>query len=85
MASVIESPSTLSAATRTTGTALPWRGAERGASRGAPSGPQAGRSTAMPIAGLYQTGSTTHPGGSIPADRGGMRAVMLKDFGKKSG
>jgi phytoene dehydrogenase-like protein len=37
----------------------------------------------MPIAGLYQTGSTTHPGGSISAGPGRNAAmVMLKDFGK---
>ncbi len=36
----------------------------------------------MPIAGLYQTGSTTHPGGSISAGPGrNAAAVMLKDFG----
>jgi hypothetical protein len=37
----------------------------------------------MPIAGLYQTGSTTHPGGSISAGPGrNAAAVMLKDFGR---
>ena len=37
----------------------------------------------MPIPGLYQTGSTTHPGGSISAGPGrNAAAVMLKDFGK---
>jgi hypothetical protein len=36
----------------------------------------------MPIAGLYQTGSTTHPGGSISGGPGRNAAtVMLKDFG----
>ena len=36
----------------------------------------------MPIAGLYQTGSTTHPGGSISAGPGrNAAAVLLKDFG----
>jgi phytoene dehydrogenase-like protein len=36
----------------------------------------------MPIAGLYQTGSTTHPGGSISAGPGrNAAAVMLKDLG----
>ena len=36
----------------------------------------------MPIAGLYQTGSTTHPGGSISGGPGrNAAAVMLKDFG----
>src|SRR5262249_50255363 len=37
----------------------------------------------MPIPGLYQTGSTTHPGGSISGGPGrNAAAVMLKDFGK---
>jgi phytoene dehydrogenase-like protein len=37
----------------------------------------------MPIAGLYQTGSTTHPGGSISAGPGrNAAAVMLRDLGK---
>ena len=37
----------------------------------------------MPIKGLYQTGSTTHPGGSISGGPGrNAAAVMLKDFGK---
>jgi hypothetical protein len=36
----------------------------------------------MPIAGLYQTGSTTHPGGSISGGPGrNAAAVMLTDFG----
>jgi phytoene dehydrogenase-like protein len=36
----------------------------------------------MPIAGLYQTGSTTHPGGSISGGPGrNAAAVMLKDLG----
>jgi hypothetical protein len=36
----------------------------------------------MPIAGLYQTGSTTHPGGSISAGPGrNAAAVMLQDLG----
>jgi phytoene dehydrogenase-like protein len=36
----------------------------------------------MPIPGLYQTGSTTHPGGSISGGPGrNAAAVMLKDFG----
>jgi hypothetical protein len=35
------------------------------------------------IAGLYQTGSTTHPGGSISGGPGrNAAAVMLKDFGR---
>jgi phytoene dehydrogenase-like protein len=37
----------------------------------------------MPIAGLYQTGATTHPGGSISGGPGrNAAAVMLKDFGR---
>jgi phytoene dehydrogenase-like protein len=36
----------------------------------------------MPIPGLYQTGSTTHPGGSVTGAPGRNAAiVMLKDFG----
>jgi phytoene dehydrogenase-like protein len=36
----------------------------------------------MPIAGLYQTGATTHPGGSVSGAPGRNAAmVMLKDFG----
>jgi phytoene dehydrogenase-like protein len=36
----------------------------------------------MPIKGLYQTGSTTHPGGSVSGAPGRNAAiVMLKDFG----
>ena len=39
----------------------------------------------MPIAGLYQTGSTTYPGGSISGGPGRNAAtVMLKDFGRSS-
>jgi phytoene dehydrogenase-like protein len=35
-----------------------------------------------PIEGLYQTGATTHPGGSVSAGPGRNAAmVMLKDFG----
>ncbi|MBZ5700872.1 MAG: NAD(P)/FAD-dependent oxidoreductase [Acidobacteriia bacterium] len=37
----------------------------------------------MPIAGLYQTGATTHPGGSISGGPGrNVATVMLKDFGR---
>jgi phytoene dehydrogenase-like protein len=40
----------------------------------------------MPIAGLYQTGSTTHPGGSISGGPGrNAAAVMLEDFGRTLG
>jgi phytoene dehydrogenase-like protein len=36
----------------------------------------------LPIVGLYQTGSTTHPGASVSAGPGrNAAAVMLKDFG----
>jgi len=36
----------------------------------------------MPIPGLYQTGATTHPGGSVTGGPGRNCAmVMLKDFG----
>ena len=36
----------------------------------------------MPIAGLYQTGATTHPGGSITGAPGRNAAViMLEDLG----
>jgi phytoene dehydrogenase-like protein len=36
----------------------------------------------MPISGLYQTGATTHPGGSVTGAPGrNAAAVMLKDFG----
>jgi phytoene dehydrogenase-like protein len=37
----------------------------------------------MPIPGLYQTGATTHPGGSVSGGPGRNAAtVMLKDFGR---
>jgi phytoene dehydrogenase-like protein len=36
----------------------------------------------MPVPGLYQTGATTHPGGSVTGAPGRNAAVvMLKDFG----
>jgi phytoene dehydrogenase-like protein len=36
----------------------------------------------MPIAGLYQTGATTYPGGSVSAAPGrNAAAVMLEDLG----
>jgi phytoene dehydrogenase-like protein len=36
----------------------------------------------MPIPGLYQTGGTTHPGGSVTGGPGRNAAiVMLTDFG----
>ena len=60
---------------------MPWRRAERGAVREHAAGPRLGLAPdADP--GLYQTGSTTHPGGSISAGPGrNAAAVMLKDFG----
>jgi len=40
----------------------------------------------LPIAGLYQTGATTHPGGSVSAGPGRNAAlVMLKDLGSDLG
>jgi phytoene dehydrogenase-like protein len=37
----------------------------------------------MPIPGLYQTGGTTHPGGSVTGGPGRNAAVvMLEDFGQ---
>lgn len=64
-----------------------WRGschggaqlaAQSGALRPAPGWVQ----HRMPIAGLYQTGVTTHPGGSVTGAPGRNAAmVMLKDFG----
>jgi phytoene dehydrogenase-like protein len=36
----------------------------------------------MPIPGLYQTGATTHPGGSVSAAPGrNTAAVLLEDLG----
>jgi phytoene dehydrogenase-like protein len=52
--------------------------AQSGAMRPAPGWAQ----HRMPIAGLYQTGATTHPGGSVTGGPGRNAAtVMLKDFG----
>jgi phytoene dehydrogenase-like protein len=62
-------------------------GAFHGGDRGYPfSGPQrpapGWASHRMPIPGLYQTGGTTHPGGSITGAPGRNAAiVMLQDFG----
>ena len=40
----------------------------------------------MPIAGLYQTGGTTHPGGSVTGGPGRNAAiVMLSDLGEDPG
>jgi phytoene dehydrogenase-like protein len=37
----------------------------------------------MPIAGLYQTGATTHPGGSITGAPGrNCAVVLLEDLGR---
>jgi phytoene dehydrogenase-like protein len=37
----------------------------------------------MPIPGLYQTGATTHPGGSVTGGPGRNAAiVLLKDLGR---
>jgi len=35
----------------------------------------------MPIRGLYQTGATTFPGGSVTGAPAECRDVVLKDFG----
>jgi len=64
-----------------------WRGScHAGASGPAQSGvmrPMPGYAQyRMPIPGLYQTGATTHPGGSVTGGPGrNAAAVMLKDFG----
>lgn len=55
-----------------------WGPAQSGAMRPLPGWAQ----HRMPIAGLYQTGATTHPGGSVTGGPGRNAAVvMLKDFG----
>jgi phytoene dehydrogenase-like protein len=65
-----------------------WRGScHGGAQNAAQSGalrPAAGWAQhRMPIPGLYQTGSTTHPGGSISGGPGrNAAAVILADFGR---
>jgi phytoene dehydrogenase-like protein len=64
-----------------------WRGsAHGGAMTPAQSGPMrpvpGWAQYRMPIPGLYQTGATTHPGGSVTGAPGRNAAmVMLKDFG----
>jgi phytoene dehydrogenase-like protein len=64
-----------------------WHGsAHAGAQNAAQSGPMrpmpGWAQHRMPIAGLYQTGATTHPGGSVTGAPGRNAAtVMLKDFG----
>jgi phytoene dehydrogenase-like protein len=58
-------------------------GGEMGASQSGALRPVAGwAGHRLPIAGLYQTGSTTHPGASVSAGPGrNAAAVMLKDLG----
>ena len=64
-----------------------WHGsAHAGAQNAAQSGPMrpmlGWAQHRMPIRGLYQTGATTHPGGSVTGGPGRNAAtVMLKDFG----
>jgi phytoene dehydrogenase-like protein len=64
-----------------------WHGTIHGGDRGlANSGPQrpvpGWARHRMPIAGLYQTGATTHPGGSITGGPGRNAAVViLEDLG----
>jgi phytoene dehydrogenase-like protein len=65
-----------------------WQGSCHGGAQNAaqagPLRPAAGWAQhRMPIKGLYQTGSTTHPGGSISGGPGrNAAAVMLKDLGR---
>jgi phytoene dehydrogenase-like protein len=58
-------------------------GGDRGLAHGGAMRPVPGwASHRMPIPGLYQTGATTHPGGSITGAPGRNAAmVMLTDFG----
>ena len=60
-----------------------FHGGDRGPAFSGPQRPAPGwASHRMPIPGLYQTGGTTHPGGSITGGPGRNAAVvMLKDFG----
>jgi phytoene dehydrogenase-like protein len=64
-----------------------WHGTIHGGDRGiafdGPNRPAPGWAQhRMPIAGLYQTGATTHPGGSITGAPGRNAAViMLEDLG----
>ena len=64
-----------------------WRGSchggEMSAAQSGPLRPVPGWAQhRLPIAGLYQTGSTTHPGASVSAGPGrNAAAVMLRDFG----
>jgi phytoene dehydrogenase-like protein len=65
-----------------------WRGScHAGAQNAAQAGPlrpaPGWAQHRMPIPGLYQTGATTHPGGSISGGPGrNAAAVMLKDLGR---
>jgi phytoene dehydrogenase-like protein len=81
LARVVESPLGLERQNRHN-----WRGSCHG---GAASPSQSGRFRfphRTPIAGLYQTGSTTHPGGSVSAGPGRNAAmVMLLDLGLDRG
>ena len=60
-----------------------FHGGDRGVAQTGPLRPVPGwASHRMPIAGLYQTGATTHPGGSITGAPGRNAAiVMLHDLG----
>jgi len=60
-----------------------FHGGDRGPAFSGPNRPVPGwASHRMPIPGLYQTGGTTHPGGSITGAPGRNAAiVMLKDLG----
>lgn len=65
-----------------------WHGTIHGGDRGYPNdGPRrpvpGWASHRMPIAGLYQTGATTHPGGSVTGAPGrNCAVVLLEDLGK---
>ena len=65
-----------------------WHGTIHGGDRGiafdGPNRPAPGWAQhRMPIGGLYQTGATTHPGGSITGAPGRNAAiVMLEDLGR---
>ena len=60
-----------------------FHGGDRGVAQTGPLRPVPGwASHRMPIAGLYQTGATTHPGGSITGAPGRNAAiVLLHDLG----
>ncbi|HZK72818.1 MAG TPA: NAD(P)/FAD-dependent oxidoreductase, partial [Clostridia bacterium] len=64
-----------------------FHGGDRGSAFSGPLRPAPGwASHRMPIPGLYQTGGTTHPGGSITGAPGRNAAiVMLKDLGHDLG